>query len=85
AGNAAIMAVVEPGRVAQGGTYCGNGVAAAAVCGTLDYLERYPVIESIFARGQELMAGLHAIFDRAAIPHVITGVPSMFSVMMGTT
>jgi glutamate-1-semialdehyde aminotransferase len=28
AGRDAIMAVVEPGRVAHGGTYCGNVVAA---------------------------------------------------------
>ncbi len=83
AARAEIMAVVEPGRVALGGTYCGNAVAAAAVCGTLAYIEENPVIESIFARGQELMDGLHAILGRASIPHVITGVPSMFSVMIG--
>ncbi|MEZ4680613.1 MAG: aminotransferase class III-fold pyridoxal phosphate-dependent enzyme [Caldilineaceae bacterium] len=67
AGKAEIMAVVEPGRVAQGGTYCGNAVAAAAVCGTLEYLEAHPVIESIFARGRELMDGLHAILNRASV------------------
>lgn len=83
AGKAEIMAVVEPGRVAQGGTYCGNGVAAAAVCGTLEYLEEHPVIPSIFACGQALMDGLHAILNRASIPHVITGVPSMFGLMIG--
>ncbi|MEZ4615296.1 MAG: guanitoxin biosynthesis PLP-dependent transaminase GntE [Caldilineaceae bacterium] len=84
AGKAEIMAVVEPGRVAQGGTYCGNAVAAAAVCGTLEYLEAHPVIESIFARGRELMDGLHAILNRASVSHVITGVPAMFSLMIGT-
>jgi len=82
-GSAAIMAVVEPGRVAQGGTYCGNAVAAAAVCGTLDFIEHHPVIESIFARGQELMDGIQTILTDRSIPHVLTGVPSMFSVMIG--
>ncbi|MCB0065172.1 MAG: aspartate aminotransferase family protein [Caldilineaceae bacterium] len=83
AGRADVMAVVEPGRVAQGGTYCGNAVAAAAVCGTLEYIEEYPVLASIFARGQELMDGLHAILNRAGVPHVLTGVPSMFGLMIG--
>jgi len=84
AASAEIMAVVEPGRVALGGTYCGNAVAAAAICGTLEYMEQNPVIESIFARGQELIDGLQAILQRVSIPHVITGVPSMFSLMIGT-
>ncbi|MEZ4870435.1 MAG: guanitoxin biosynthesis PLP-dependent transaminase GntE [Caldilineaceae bacterium] len=84
AGKDEIMAVVEPGRVAQGGTYCGNAVAAAAVCATLEILENEPVLESIAARGQELMAGMHEILTRASIPHVVTGAPSMFSLMIGT-
>jgi glutamate-1-semialdehyde 2,1-aminomutase len=84
AGKAEIMAVVEPGRVAQGGTYCGNAVAAAAVCGTLDFIENNPVIESIMARGEELTDGLHTILTSAGIPHVITGLPAMFGLMIGT-
>lgn len=83
AGSTEIMAVVEPGRVAQGGTYCGNTVAAAAVCATLEYLETHPVIDTIFARGQELMDGLHTILEGVGVPHVITGVPSMFGLMIG--
>jgi glutamate-1-semialdehyde 2,1-aminomutase len=84
AGREAIMAVVEPGRVAHGGTYCGNVVAAAAAAATLEILDTQPVIETIFAHGQQLMDGIRAILGRAGVPHVITGVPSMFSVLLGS-
>jgi glutamate-1-semialdehyde 2,1-aminomutase len=83
AGKEAIMAVVEPGRVAHGGTYCGNVVAAAAACATLEVLESEPVIETITARGRALMDGFHDILERAGIPHVVTGVPAMFGLMVG--
>jgi glutamate-1-semialdehyde 2,1-aminomutase len=59
-------------------------VAAAAANATLKILEREPVIETIFARGRELMEGLHGIFTRAGIPHSVTGIPSMFSLMVGS-
>ncbi|MBK8797430.1 MAG: aminotransferase class III-fold pyridoxal phosphate-dependent enzyme [Anaerolineales bacterium] len=36
AGRDEIMAMVEPGRVAHGGTYCGNVVAATAAAATLE-------------------------------------------------
>jgi glutamate-1-semialdehyde 2,1-aminomutase len=83
AGKDEIMAVVEPGKVAHGGTYCGNVVAAAAAGATLEILETQPILEDIFARGQELMAGMDQILTRAGIPHVVTGVPSMFSLLIG--
>lgn len=84
AGRDAIMAVVEPGRVAHGGTYCGNVVASAAANATLEILETQPVIETIFARGRQLMDGFHRLLCGAGIAHVITGVPSMFSVLLGS-
>ena len=83
AGKAAMMAVVEPGKVAHGGTYCGNVVATAAANTTLEILETQPIIETIFERGRELMAGLQIILTQADIAHAITGVPSMFSLMLG--
>jgi glutamate-1-semialdehyde 2,1-aminomutase len=83
AGKEEIMAVVKPGKVAHGGTYCGNVVAAAAACATLEIIETEPVIETIFARGRELMDGMDGILSRAGIPHVVTGLPSMFSLMLG--
>jgi len=83
AGRDEVMAVVEPGRVAHGGTYCGNVVAATAANATLELIETQPVIESIFANGQRLMDGLHTILGSAGVPHAVTGVPSMFSVLLG--
>jgi glutamate-1-semialdehyde 2,1-aminomutase len=83
AGKDTIMAMVEPGKVAHGGTYCGNVVAAAAAAATLEILETQPILENIFARGQELMQGMDQILTRAGIPHVVTGVPSMFSLLVG--
>lgn len=84
AGKREIMGVVEPGRVAHGGTYCGNVVAATAAAATLQILEEAPVIDDIFARGRELMDGIHAILSRVGVPHVMTGVPAMFSVLLGS-
>jgi glutamate-1-semialdehyde 2,1-aminomutase len=83
AGKDEIMAVVEPGKVAHGGTYCGNVVAAAAAAATLEILETQPILENIFTRGQALMDGMHEILTRAGVPHVVTGVPSMFSLLVG--
>lgn len=83
AGRDEIMAVVEPGRVAHGGTYCGNVVAATAAAATLEILETQPVLETIAANGQILMAGIDEILTRAGVPHVVSGVPAMFSVLLG--
>jgi glutamate-1-semialdehyde 2,1-aminomutase len=84
AGRDDIMRVVKPGKVAHGGTYCGNVVAATAAAATLEVLETQPILETIFARGATLMAGLHEILGRYGVPHVVNGVPSMFSVLLGS-
>ncbi len=84
AGRNAIMAVVEPGRVAHGGTYCGNVVAASAAAATLEIIESQPVIETIVARGRALMDGISALLAQRSIVHVVSGVPSMFSVLLGS-
>ena len=78
------MAVVEPGRVAHGGTYCGNVVAASAAAATLEIIESQPVIETIVARGRALMDGISALLAQRSIVHVVSGVPSMFSVLLGS-
>ena len=83
AGRNDIMAMVEPGRVAHGGTYCGNVVAATAAAATLEILETQPVLETIAANGQVLMRGIDEILTRAGVPHVVTGVGAMFSVLLG--
>lgn len=83
AGTNAIMSMVERGKVAHGGTYCGNVVAASAAAATLEILETEPIFEHIFACGKELMQGMDEILTRAGIPHSVTGVPSMFSLLVG--
>ena len=82
-GKQEVMMVIEPGRVAHGGTYTGNVVGTAAADATLEILETQPVIETIFQRGQQLVDGIHEILTRAGIPHVVTGLPSTFSFILG--
>ncbi len=84
AGKEEVMMTVEPGAVAHGGTYSGNVVGTAAAVATLDILENEPVIETINQRGQALMTGIDEILAEADIPHVITGVPTMFGVFLGS-
>jgi glutamate-1-semialdehyde 2,1-aminomutase len=84
AGKDEIMMTVEPGAVAHGGTYSGNAVGTAAAVATLDIMEREPVIETINQRGRALMTGVGDILTEAGIPHVVTGLPSMFSLFLGS-
>ncbi|MCS6774711.1 MAG: guanitoxin biosynthesis PLP-dependent transaminase GntE [Anaerolineae bacterium] len=83
AGREEVMMTIEPGAVGQGGTYCGNVVSVAACEATLRVLETEPVFEVINQRGMKLMSGFHEILSRYGIPHVITGVPAMFGVILG--
>ena len=82
-GKEEVMSVVEPGQVALGGTYSGNVVGTAAANATLEILERENVLEVIARRGEALMKGIDEILTRAGIPHVITGVPAMFGILLG--
>lgn len=84
AGKENIMNIIEPGRVAVVGTYCGNTVGTAAANATLEILETEPIIETIFQRGQMLINGIREILTRADIPHCIIGLPSIFNFMLGT-
>jgi glutamate-1-semialdehyde 2,1-aminomutase len=82
-GKEEVMMVVEPGRVSHGGTYTGNVVGTAAADATLEILETEPVIETLFQRGQKLMDGIHDILNRAGVPHSVTGLPPIFSFILG--
>ncbi len=84
AGKEDIMMTVQPGSVAHGGTYSGNVVGVAAADATLELLETQPIIETINARGKRLMEGIDQILTEADIPHAITGVPSMFGILLGS-
>jgi len=83
AGKEDVMMTIEPGRLAHGGTYSGNVVGAAAADKTLEILEEQPVLETIDQRGKALMVGIGDILTEAGIPHVVTGVPSMFGIFLG--
>jgi glutamate-1-semialdehyde 2,1-aminomutase len=78
-GSRAVMGTIEPGRVAQGGTYCGNAVGAAAAAATLDILETTDALAQINTRGQRLMQGIGEVLTEAGLEHSLHGVPGMFS------
>jgi len=78
------MMTIQPGAMAHGGTYSGNVVGAAAGIATLELLETEPIIETINKRGKALMTGVGEILTEAGIPHTVTGVPSMFGMVLGT-
>lgn len=82
AGTNEVMSVVGNG-VSHGGTYTGNVVGAAAADATLEILETQPIIETINQRGKVLMSGLGEILSDAGIPHYVTGLPPMFSLILG--
>jgi len=82
-GKEEVMMTIQPGAVAHGGTYTGNVVGTAAAAATLEVLESEPVIETIFQRGRRLMDGVHQILTDAGIPHHMTGLPPIFSFILG--
>lgn len=83
AGKEEVMMTIEPGSMAHGGTYSGNVVGAAAADATLELIENQPILETIDQRGKALMNGIGDILTEAGIPHVVTGVPSMFGIFLG--
>ena len=84
AGKEEFMMTVNPAGMAHGGTYSGNVVGAAAADAVLELLETTPVLETIEKRGKALMEGMDEILTEQDIPHVVTGVPSMFSLLLGS-
>ncbi len=82
-GKREVMSIIEPGKLAQGGTYCGNGVGTAAAAATLEIIETTPALENIAARGKRLMDGIHTLLQEGEIEHAITGLPAMFSFVLG--
>lgn len=83
AGTDEIMSVIQPARVAQGGTYCGNIPGTAAAEATLELLEKQPILETIGRRGQRLMAGMAQVMSAVGLPHAFMGPPQMFGFVLG--
>lgn len=84
AGKEEFMMTVNPSGMAHGGTYSGNVAGCAAADATLELLETTPVLETVKKRGTALMQGLDEILTEQDIPHVVTGVPSMLSLLLGS-
>jgi glutamate-1-semialdehyde 2,1-aminomutase len=82
-GKAEVMDVIEPGRVAHGGTYCGNAVGAAAAAATLEIIETTDALQTIARRGKRLMDGIGAVLSKASVEHCLVGHPAMFSFILG--
>jgi glutamate-1-semialdehyde 2,1-aminomutase len=83
-GKEEVMGVIGYGSVSHGGTYSGNAIGVAAADATLEVLEKEPIIETIFQRGQRLMDGIDEILTRADISHCMTGLPPILSFILGT-
>ncbi|OGO63833.1 MAG: hypothetical protein A2Z45_01620 [Chloroflexi bacterium RBG_19FT_COMBO_55_16] len=82
-GKKEVMDVIEPGRMAQGGTYCGNVLGTAAAVATLEILETTEALSTIESRGKQLMDGIHVVLTKAGEEHTLVGVPAMFSFILG--
>jgi len=83
-GKRQVMNTIEPGRLVQGGTYCGNGVGTAAAAATLEVLETTEALTTVSRRGTRLMEGIHEVLTEAGVEHALTGVPAMFTFVLGT-
>ena len=84
-GSREVMSVIEPGKMAQGGTYSGNGAGAAAAAATLEILETTDALQSIHRCGERLMEGIDRLLTEAGIEHAMTGVPAMFGFVLGVS
>jgi glutamate-1-semialdehyde 2,1-aminomutase len=82
-GSERVMGVIEPGNVAQGGTYCGNAVGVAAASATLEIIEKTNVLDKIAQRGKRLMEGIDSILQERGVEHTLVGHPAMFSFILG--
>jgi glutamate-1-semialdehyde 2,1-aminomutase len=82
AGKREVMEVIVRGQTAHAGTYCGNIVGMAAADATLEALENGTVLAAIAQRGRRLQEGLSRILAAAGLPHVISGPPAMFGILL---
>ncbi len=78
AGRGDVIRALQPGKIAQAGTYSGNAVAVAAAAATIRELATGEPLATVEKRGRTLMDGIGAVLSARGIPHHITGVPGMF-------
>lgn len=79
-GRAAVMELVDDGRVSMAGTYTANGIAVAAANATLDTMARPGFFERLDAMSNDLRLGLSQIFDDAGIPARVVGIGALMQV-----
>jgi glutamate-1-semialdehyde 2,1-aminomutase len=60
------------------GTFNGHPATTAAALATVEKLEREPVHEHVFRLGERARTGLQALYDRLAVPAVVSGFGSVF-------
>lgn len=82
AGRADLMALME--EVFFSFTMGGEALSLAAACATLDKLEREPVVETMAARGAEVMAGAESLLAKHGLERKMSlaGHPSWSFLMM---
>ncbi|MFG0632032.1 aspartate aminotransferase family protein [Pseudomonas sp. xss_2] len=81
-GKPEVMAVVEAGRAARGGTFSGNPMACAAVTSTLAKLDAADYKE-LTARGNELRDSIVEIFKGVGITITTSGYGNVFGIWLG--
>lgn len=84
AGKREVMGVIVRGQTSHAGTYCGNVVGMAAADATLELLEDGSVLRAIAERGRRLQDGLSRVLSEAGLPHVVSGPPAMFGILLTT-
>jgi len=80
-GTKEIMEEIGPGMIPHGGTYAGNVVAMAAADAVLDVISE-GALKKVDAHGEILMAGWKKVLDKAGVPYVIQGPPSMPGIVL---
>jgi len=81
-GRREIMSLL-PDKVSHGGTYAGNRVAAAAAVRTLEIIRDTNALETVWANGAAIKAGIRDVIDRRGLAFSFTGHDSMFGVVFG--
>ena len=72
-----------PDKVSHGGTYAGNRVAAAAAVRTLEIIRDTNALETVWANGAAIKAGIRDAIERRGLAFSFTGHDSMFGVVFG--
>ena len=82
-----LMEVIADGRLFHGGVYSGNAAvmaAAEAVTGEI-LATKDSMYPALWARGDQLAAGLHEILRRLSVPHVVQHVGPILSLFLTTS